>query len=43
MIIKNNKIIKSIDDINSEENNKQNIYEIKINGKIKKVKILPFD
>jgi len=40
LIIRNNKQIKSIDDI---KNSEENLYEIKINGKIKKVKILPFD
>ena len=48
MIIKNNKIIKSINEIyneedNEEDNEENNIYEIKINGKTKKVKILPFN
>jgi exodeoxyribonuclease VII large subunit len=45
IIIKNNKIIKSINDIKNTniKNTEDNIYEIKINGKIKKVKIIPFD
>jgi exodeoxyribonuclease VII large subunit len=41
IIIRNNKIIKSVDDIkNNKKNDDDNIYEIKINGQIKKVKII---
>lgn len=43
IIIKNNKIIKSIDDIKNNKKNDDDIYEIKINGRIKKVKIIPFE
>ena len=44
IIIRNNKIIKSVDDIkNNKKNDDDNIYEIKINGQIKKVKIIPVE